>query len=51
VSGLGEGELVSLTLAPALLIAMGLLVVEGGGSASVDARLARRLDGATYGGS
>jgi putative oxidoreductase len=44
LAGIGEGEVVpSLTLAPALLIAMLLLVLVGPGSPSLDERLARRL--------
>jgi uncharacterized membrane protein YphA (DoxX/SURF4 family) len=46
VSGIGEGEVVpSLTLAPALLIAMLFLLRVGPGSPSLDVRLARRLMG------
>jgi putative oxidoreductase len=40
VSGIGEGEAISLTLAPALLIAMAFLVWIGPGSRSLDRRLA-----------
>ena len=43
VSGVKEGELVSLTLAPALLVVTALLLVAGGGAASVDGRLRRRV--------
>ena len=39
VSGIGEGELISLTLAPTLLIAMLYLVMRGAGGRSLDARL------------
>ena len=40
VSGLGEGEVISLTLAPALLLAMAYLVWVGAGSHGLDERLA-----------
>jgi putative oxidoreductase len=40
VSGIGRGESVSLTLAPLLLIAMIFLIRTGGGSWSIDGRLA-----------
>ena len=40
VSGIGRGESVSLTLAPALLVAMILLIWRGAGSWSFDRRLA-----------
>jgi putative oxidoreductase len=43
VSGLAQGELISLTLAPLLLIAMIVLIRSGGGSWSADTWLARRL--------
>jgi uncharacterized membrane protein YphA (DoxX/SURF4 family) len=50
VSGIGEGEVVpSLTLAPALLIAMLFLLRVGPGSPSLDVRLARRLTGRAHG--
>jgi uncharacterized membrane protein YphA (DoxX/SURF4 family) len=50
VSGIGEGEVVpSLTLAPALLIAMLLLLRVGPGSPSLDVRLARRRSGGAQG--
>jgi uncharacterized membrane protein YphA (DoxX/SURF4 family) len=50
VSGIGEGEIVpSLTLAPALAIAMLLLLWVGPGSPSLDVRLARRLTGESSG--
>jgi putative oxidoreductase len=39
VSGIGEGEAISLTLAPALLIAMLYLLWRGAGERSLDARL------------
>lgn len=38
VSGIGEGEVISLTLAPALLIAMLYLIYAGAGSHSLDSR-------------
>ena len=41
VSGIGEGELISLTLAPALLVAMVVLLRVGPGARSLDERLAR----------
>jgi len=40
VSGIGRGENVSLTLAPALLVAMTLLIWTGAGSWSIDRRVA-----------
>jgi putative oxidoreductase len=43
VSGIGEGELVSLTVAPAELVAMLVLLWAGPGAAAADAGLARRL--------
>ncbi|TML82766.1 MAG: hypothetical protein E6G07_02565 [Actinobacteria bacterium] len=43
VSGIKEGEIVSLTLAPAELVTMAVLLVTGAGSGSLDARLRRRL--------
>jgi len=43
VSGIKEGEIVSLTLAPAELLTMIVLLVTGAGSGSLDARLRRRL--------
>jgi putative oxidoreductase len=43
VSGIKEGEIVSLTLAPAELVTMVVLLVTGAGSGSLDARLRRRL--------
>jgi len=39
LSGLGEGEIISLTLAPALLIAMLVLIWIGPGRYAVDSRL------------
>lgn len=39
VSGIGEGEIISLTLAPALLVAMLILLRSGAGRASLDGRL------------
>lgn len=39
VSGLGEGETISLTLAPALLLAMGFLLWVGPGRGALDRRL------------
>jgi len=44
VSGILNGERISLTLAPALLVGMLLLVALGPGNASLDARLARRTE-------
>jgi hypothetical protein len=41
VSGIGEGELVSLTLAPALLVVMLALLWRGPGPRSLDARRSR----------
>jgi putative oxidoreductase len=38
-SGIGEGEAISLTLAPALLVAMAYLVWVGAGSHALDRRL------------
>jgi len=38
LSGIGEGEAISLTLAPALLVAMIVLLRVGPGSAALDAR-------------
>jgi putative oxidoreductase len=40
VSGVGEGEAISLTLAPALLLAMGFLIWVGPGRGALDRRLA-----------
>jgi uncharacterized membrane protein YphA (DoxX/SURF4 family) len=37
-SGIGEGEIISLTLAPVLLVSMLVLLVVGAGACSVDAR-------------
>ena len=45
VSGIKEGEIVSLTLAPAELVTMIVLLFTGAGSRSLDARLRRRLLG------
>jgi putative oxidoreductase len=42
VSGIGENEVVSLTLAPAELLVMLLLLWAGPGAAALDARVARR---------
>ena len=42
VSGIGEGETISLTLAPALLVAMLMLLRSGPGDRSIDARLRAR---------
>jgi putative oxidoreductase len=39
VSGFGEGEIVSLTLAPALLVVMVVLLWAGPGAAAIDNRL------------
>jgi putative oxidoreductase len=44
VSGIGQGEAISYTLAPALLVTMVVLLRLGAGRPSVDARLSRRLD-------
>jgi putative oxidoreductase len=41
VSGILKGEMISLTLAPALLVAMIVLIAMGPGQLSVDARLRR----------
>jgi putative oxidoreductase len=49
VSGVGEGELISLTLAPALLIAMLYLLWRGPGNRSVDSRLRHRAQLSTSG--
>jgi putative oxidoreductase len=43
VSGIGEGEIVSLTLAPAQLLTMLVLLWAGPGVRAADAALARRL--------
>ena len=40
VSGIGEGEAISLTLAPALLLAMAFLIWVGPGGRALDRRLA-----------
>jgi putative oxidoreductase len=40
ISGIGQGEVISLTLAPALLVATLYLVKRGAGERSLDARLA-----------
>ncbi len=45
VSGIGEGEIISLTLAPALLVVMLLLIAIGPGERALDERLARRRVG------
>jgi len=45
VSGIKEGEIASLTLAPAELVTMIVLLFTGAGSRSLDARLRRRLLG------
>ena len=42
VSGIGRGEAISLTLAPALLVAMLFLLWAGGGRAALDARFGDR---------
>jgi putative oxidoreductase len=49
VSGIGEGEAISLTLAPALLVAMLYLLWRGPGDRSLDARLRRRSQLSTFG--
>jgi putative oxidoreductase len=41
-SGIGEGEVISLTLAPLLLVGMTVLLATGAGAHSVDARLLER---------
>jgi putative oxidoreductase len=41
-SGIGEGEVISLTLAPLLLVGMTVLLATGAGAYSVDARLLER---------
>jgi putative oxidoreductase len=54
VSGLAEGEIISLTLAPTLLAAMVALLVLGPGHHALDRRLATRhcvVDGSSAGGS
>jgi len=43
VSGFARGEIISLTLAPLLLAAMITLTRSGGGSMSIDSRLAAKL--------
>ena len=45
VSGFGEGEIVSLTLAPALLVVMLVLLWAGPGAAAIDTRLLARRAG------
>jgi putative oxidoreductase len=47
LSGIGRGETVSLTLAPALLVAMVALIALGAGRAALDARAARLPPGAS----
>jgi len=42
VSGIGEGETISLTLAPALLVVMIVLLRSGPGDRAIDARLRAR---------
>jgi putative oxidoreductase len=49
VSGIGEGEAISLTLAPVLLVAMLYLLWQGPGDRSLDARLRRRSQLSTFG--
>jgi putative oxidoreductase len=44
VSGLARGEVISLTLAPMLLVAMIILIRSGGGRWSVDNRIAAHLN-------
>jgi len=44
VSGLARGEVISLTLAPLLLIAMIILIRSGAGSWSADDRIAARMN-------
>jgi putative oxidoreductase len=45
VSGIGQGETISLTLAPALLVAMLFLIRTGGGRFSADRALLERRPG------
>jgi putative oxidoreductase len=42
VSGLAKGEVISLTLAPALLVTMGLLLAYGPGEPALDRRVTTR---------
>ena len=49
VSGIGEGEPISLSVAPALFVAMLYLLWRGPGDRSLDARLRRRAQLSTSG--